>query len=141
MRRAGLAGSVAVITLLGCLTQAQAAWEICNKTPDEMSVAIAYVNPGGGFISEGWWNLRACGGCKKVLVPSDTSDHKNVFYRAEGGGTIEGDSQFCVSNSSFKMNGKGNCPVKKGFRHKEINLADWRTNITGQSPSGRVCID
>jgi uncharacterized membrane protein len=125
----------------GSVTEAKASWTICNKTADNMRVAIAYVNPRGGFISEGWWTVRACGGCATVLQTKDTSDHRNVFYHAEGGGVIEGSSVFCVGNSPFKLNGKGSCAVKKRFLHKEINLRSHTTNITGRSASGRVCID
>jgi uncharacterized membrane protein len=143
MRRIGFLGTAGAIALFaGCLTEAQAAWKICNKTADDMRVAIAYVNPRvGGFISEGWWTLRACGGCKTVLQASQTSDPHNVFYRAEGGGVVEGRDQFCVGSSPFKMNGTRNCGVKKGFVHKQINIANATSNITGRSSSGRVCFD
>ncbi len=145
MRQTAVIGTAATISLLvGFSTDTQASWDICNKVAEDMRVAIAYVNPAGGFISEGWWTLRSCGGCATVLLREETSDPRNVFYRAEGrdGSLIEGTSQFCVGRSPFKMNGQGNCNDRRGFLHKEIDLdRGWTSNITGRSGSGSVCID
>jgi uncharacterized membrane protein len=48
-----------------CALAAEGSWTVCNRSAKDVQVSIAYVNPGsrGGFISEGWWKLRACGGC------------------------------------------------------------------------------
>jgi uncharacterized membrane protein len=139
-------GTAATLSLLIALgAPAEASWRICNKTADSMDVAIAYVNPSGGFISEGYWEVPACGGCKQVLSSDDTSDQNNVFVYAkttDGTPFLEGGSEFCVGKSPFTRDGKGNCRNSKGFRHVVIDLAKGHTtNITGKAPSGRQCMD
>jgi uncharacterized membrane protein len=139
-----IVGPAALFLVMGFLTDAQAAWRICNRTAENKLVAIAYVNPrGGGFLSEGWWELRPCGGCATVLQASTTSDPDNVFLRVEGpGGVIEGSSIFCVGKTPFTTFGKGRCADKRAFEHKQINIrGNFTTNIRGRSASGRVCID
>ena len=144
IRTAGIA--MAACLLFSVSTPlAQAGWQICNKTADELTVAIAYIN-NQGYISEGWWRLNACGECNTVLSSGETSDPYNVFYRAELAGgndpVIDGDSYFCVSTGAFTMLGKGDCSDKRAFRHKEIDISgNYTTNITGRSASGRVCYD
>jgi uncharacterized membrane protein len=127
--------------LYGMANDAQGAWNVCNKVAEDMVISIAYVDPRGGFLSEGSWRLRACGGCATVLQRNQTSDPNNVFFRADGldGFLIDGNDAFCVGNSPFKLSGKGHCQ-KKGFRHVNVNLdKNWTTNITGSSSSGRKC--
>ncbi|MFL5279973.1 MAG: DUF1036 domain-containing protein [Rhodopila sp.] len=89
---------------------AQASWQICNRTSEKMSVAIAYVDSAhGGFISQGWWQLRECGGCATVMSSGQTGD-PNVFFRAEGseGTEFSGGDHFCVSGSEpFKYRNAG----------------------------------
>src|SRR5215213_2517903 len=136
-----IVGPAALFLVMSFLTDAQAAWRICKRTAENKLVAIAYVNPrGGGFLSEGWWELRSCGGCATVLHARTTSDPDNVFLRVEGpGGVIEGSSIFCVGKTPFTTFGKGRCADKRAFEHKQINIrGNFTTNIRGRSASGRV---
>ena len=142
--RVGLGAVTAIAAMLVLPQDGEAAWQICNKTPSDAYVAIAYVNPQDvGFISKGWWKVRACGGCSTVLSMGTTSDPRNVFYRAEfdDGSVIEGDSMFCASESEFRKRSTARCSDRRAFLHKEINLENWTTNLVGRSASGRQCID
>jgi len=133
--------AVMFVTLFGVVNTAQAAWIICNQVAEDMVVSIAYIDPSGGFLSEGSWRLRACGGCVTVLQRTQTSDPNNVFFRAHGldGFLIDGDHEFCVGESPYKLSNTNRCQ-KKGFRQIRVNLdKSWTTNITGKSSSGRRC--
>jgi uncharacterized membrane protein len=137
-----------VVVALGISHQALAGWEICNKTPDEMWVAIAYDRGDGVYYSEGWWKLAGCGGCKGM----GNYALKQVWYRAESRGgsrVVEGDTLFCVHDTnSFKIDshrtcgiGKRSQMVKRGFTAVTLTARNFTSNITGRSASGRVCID
>ncbi len=133
--------AVALSAFFGIANNAQAAWTICNQVAEDMLISIAYVDPRGGFLSEGSWRLRACGGCQTVLQRNQTSDPQNVFFRADGfdGFLIDGDDNFCVGESPFKLSSRNRCQ-RKGFRQVQVNLdKNWTTRITGKSSSGRRC--
>jgi uncharacterized membrane protein len=134
----------AIVLLSGLATTARAEWTICNRTAEDVDVAVAFVNPRGGFVSKGWYTLGACGGCKTVLQRNETSDPNNVFLRAEGrnnGFLIDGDHQFCASDGRFTITTR-QCNDKRGFKQEMINLdKHFTTNITGRSSSNKVCID
>jgi uncharacterized membrane protein len=75
------AGAITTVLILSGLSlPAKADFTICNRTAESVDVAAAYVNPKGGFISEGWWTLRPCGGCELVVLSRETSDPHNVFF-------------------------------------------------------------
>src|SRR5262245_8718844 len=98
-----------------------------------MDVAIAYVNPSGGFISEGWWTL-ARGGCKTVLLPSDTSDHKNVFYYQKAGALSKESRLLRPRRQEFQDEWrKTGCDVRNFLRQK-VNIA---ANATSNIPKNR----
>src|SRR5262245_7457781 len=110
----GISLSAALILLS---LPANADFTVCNHSTENVSVAIAYVSPHGGFTSEGWWSLRACGECKKVMNRNQTTDPHNVFFHAHGGGLVwEGRDHFCTRGDAFTMNGKS-CAARdmKGF--------------------------
>ena len=82
---------------------AKADLTVCNSTPDQITVASAWVSPSGGFTSEGWWKLRACGGCERVVLRSETSDPHNYFFYAHGGGREwRGNSNFCTNSGRIQ---------------------------------------
>jgi uncharacterized membrane protein len=121
-------------------------WSVCNRTPDELEIAIGYANSTGGIVTKGWWKLRGCGGCARVLNQNETADYTTTYLHAHanGRGIIEGNENFCVQNNAFTLdNAQGrNCGEKKSFRNENVNLnKDWTTNITGRGLSGGACID
>jgi uncharacterized membrane protein len=140
-------GAVATALMLSGLSlPAKADFTICNRTAESVDVMAAWVNPNGGFISEGWWTLRACGGCEVVVLSRETSDPHNVFYYAHGGGLVwKGEDRFCMKQSAFKIIGNHNCAGRgfgaKGFRHVTSQSANIKTTLSGRTTSGKVCID
>jgi len=135
----------AAVILSGLSLPAKADLTVCNRTADPLTVAVAYVNPSGGFISEGWWTLPACGGCKFVLSSSETTDPHNVFVHAHGGGLRwEGTSHFCTAKKAFTIVGNRNCEARgfkeTSFMHVTSESGSHTTNLRGRTSSG-VCID
>jgi uncharacterized membrane protein len=127
-------------------------WRICNKTPEELQVAVAF-NPGNGqHVSKGYYNLKACGGCANI----GSFGVKGVWYRAtslDGTARVEGNDLFCVHlTSRFQLgspNDQGKCSVStspnsqlvaRGFHLVRISGGRHTTNIVGGA-SGRTCID
>jgi uncharacterized membrane protein len=115
--------AVAIMTALilpSLSLPAKAGLKVCNKTKETVDVAVAYVNPAGGFISEGWFTFRPCEPCGQLVNSSDTSDPHNYFVYAKSrqGGGWTGRSSFCVrSGSAFKFRDAQRCVSgeKKGF--------------------------
>jgi uncharacterized membrane protein len=141
------AGAITTVLILSGLSlPAKADFTICNRTAESVDVTAAYVNPNGGFISEGWWTLRPCGGCELVVLSRETSDPHNVFFHGHGGGRVwEGRDRFCTKQSAFKIVGNQNCAARgfgvRGFRHVTSKSGNHTTTLTGKTSSGKVCID
>jgi uncharacterized membrane protein len=127
------------------------AWQICNHTPDDVWSAIAYDN-GQGYISEGWWRLTSCGGCK--IVYSGSPKLKGVFFHAHNQDrTLNwGDNnQFCVDDGNAFTLGPDENSVRGACEHEGFRLENFQdlvlpgdnhtTNLTGRRADGRVCID
>jgi uncharacterized membrane protein len=128
--------------VLGTTAGAQGSWRVCNRLNEKVVVAIAYVNPHGGFISEGWWPLRARGACATVLLRSETSDPRNVFIRVQntrGTAVVDGTSWMCARGGAHKIIGNQNCAGRgyeyRTYKHTTINLdkIPWTTNVVGES--------
>lgn len=123
-------------------------WTICNKSPENLRIAIAYRDLDNRWISRGWWSVRACGGCANVLNLAKT-DTVDQFYRAvsdDGRERLAGDTRFCVAPSGgFQLANGGRCPggyTAAGFRRVPVEYSnrDFTSNINA-APGGRVCID
>lgn len=144
---------VATLALvLNVAAQASAnGWIICNRTPEKLDVAIAYHDGPNGWLTEGWWQLNACGGCKTVMEHSKT-DGTNVFLHAtttKGVPRIVGEGRFCVSDHakgapawtgrSGKKCGPGY--VSASFQKHVVDTdKNFTTNIRGKV-GGRTCVD
>jgi uncharacterized membrane protein len=126
--------------VLGTTAEAQGgSWRVCNHLNEEVNVAIAYVNPRGGFISEGWWPLNARGACQTVMVRSQTSDPRNVFIRVEDtrdNAVVDGTDRFCATDDVHTIIGNRNC-AGRGYKaltyqHRTIDLDKiWTTHLRG----------
>jgi uncharacterized membrane protein len=124
-------------------------WQVCNRTPDRLNLAIAYSNSFGQIVTEGWWEVGACGGCAIVIgrdLACQLPDKSNAYLHADLVGNevtvIRGTENFCVSKERFKINSSASpgCTIRQSFRSESINLnRDWTTNITGKGRSGNVC--
>ena len=134
----------AFFLLPGLSIPAAADLKVCNSTAEEITVAAAWVNPRGGFISQGWWTLRPCGGCETVVLSNETSDPNNYFFHAHGGGLRwEGSDRFCTKRAAFKISGNSNCASRgfdaRGFQHVRSPSGNMTQTLTGRGSSGRVC--
>ena len=150
--RTSLAVGVTILSLLG-MTAIGAApagaitWSVCNRTADPMSGVVAY-GRGNTYVSRGWWNLRACGGCARVATDASVT---GAFVRGETAGSafVQSTDLFCIRRRAFTMPGanvsSALCRSRGGefaqFRMVILQSANHTTNIVGRSPSGRVCID
>jgi uncharacterized membrane protein len=133
---------VAAVVLSSAVVAEAQSWQICNRLTEDRVVSIAYVNLGssGGFISEGWWTVKACGGCAKVLLRKETSDPHNVFLRAKdsrGNVVMDGGSRMCSASFKHTIVGNDSCK-RRGFedamyRHVTVDLnKNYTTNLTGE---------
>jgi len=81
MSRMALVG-LSVAASIGLCANAHAkGWHICNHTPEELDVAIAYKDKQEQWISKGWHKLHVCGGCAFVMDLSRT-EYVDVYYHA-----------------------------------------------------------
>jgi uncharacterized membrane protein len=129
--------------VLSTTAGAQGSWRVCNHLNEKVDVAIAYVNPHGGFISEGWWPLEARGACATVMVRSQTSDPRNVFIRVQntrGTAVVDGTDRFCAKDDdAFTIIGNRNCAGRgyesRTYQHRTINLdaTPWTTHLRGEA--------
>lgn len=115
-------------------------WQVCNKTPYTVSVAVGYAVPNGHLMSEGWFTLGPCTGCQVVALPEETVDRSAgwIWAKAQKGPMlVEGSETLCVNmKKSFKIRGGQNCEgrnfVSKGFARQNIDMTkDFTSNIRG----------
>jgi uncharacterized membrane protein len=148
MRYTAALTALPMLLFFGPINEALAgSWSVCNKTADEVEVAIAYSNSHGQILTEGWWTVPACGGCKTVVGSEQADqlpDKRNAYLHAHAGSNavIVGDEDFCVNKSRFFLNSSASphCGRRRSFRQVPIDLNKRSTtNITGTSVSGRVC--
>jgi uncharacterized membrane protein len=140
--------AVAIVTALilpSLSLPAKAGLKVCNKTKETVDVAVAYVNPAGGFISEGWFTFRPCEPCGQVVKSSDTSDPHNYFIYATSrqGGGWSGRSAFCVRSGAFKFRDAKRCASgeMKGFLHATSPSGNLSYDLTSASSRCGVIID
>jgi uncharacterized membrane protein len=93
---------------------ARADFKVCNDTSEVVSVAIAYQNTGGAWISRGWWNVQG-DRCVTVLAENLENRYYYLFGETSGGTTWKGPHNFCVQKEPFTIPGSKNC-VHRGFR-------------------------
>ena len=143
--------AVCLSALLAATPGSAASWTICNKTAEDLQVAIAYLHTSDQWLSEGWWTVKACGGCAQVMNLSKT-DRVNQFFRAVtpvGEERVGGSHRFCVSSHA-----KGAPPwtgrsgprcggdyVSAGFALQAVESQDrnFTTNINPAPGAGRRC--
>ncbi|MGE0715963.1 MAG: DUF1036 domain-containing protein [Alphaproteobacteria bacterium] len=142
-----------LVVMMVPLRAAAEGWTICNRTPEELKVAVAYFDEANKWMSEGWWALGPCGGCKFVLNANKT-ERTNVFFRAvtrDGSERIGGDQRFCVSTRAagsppFTVRSNANCGRANGYALEGFRVVtidsdrNHTTNITG-AVGNRRCID
>lgn len=127
-------------------------WHVCNRTAEDLRIAIAYHDGANGWLTEGWWTLRQCGGCAYVM-PHSKTDGTNVFLHAttRGGALrVGGEGRFCVSDPAKgapPWTGRSGKTCGAGYvsatfqKHVVDTDKKYTTNITGNASGGRRCID
>lgn len=128
---------LAIVCLGLSSSGALADWQVCNRTPDPVRVAVGYAVPNGLLKSEGWWTLGPCTGCAMVLRRGETVDNTTGYLYVERNGSamISGSENLCVGKSPFALRRHGNnCPDTRGFKQVTIDLNKnpYTTNIRGQ---------
>jgi uncharacterized membrane protein len=147
--RAGMM-SFAVACTLAAASSARADWTVCNRTANDLWVAIAF-DSSGSYTSQGWWKLGSCGGCAKVHSGEFSTtgaflfaEDKNAAPELKGNNFL-----FCVANERFNFTAenkvRGQCANE---RHRMVDFSlhqvrgNHTTNINrNPSSSGPICID
>lgn len=116
-------------------------WQICNRTQQQLYVAIAYAGPPGpgiaDLLSQGWWTAKPCG-CVTVLPQRGTSVFNEGYLYAENANkvaVISGENGFCVDTARpFRYSIKNVRCTQRNFRKVQVNLnkSPWTTYIDGQ---------
>jgi uncharacterized membrane protein len=129
------------LAAVGWAGPANADYTVCNKTTRDVRVAVGYVSPIEGFVSKGWYDLRAGGDCRLMVADGATSDPHNYFFFAKdigGDGRWEGDVALCTTRKAFLIEGfqtaRNWCADhgydRRFFRHVESPSGNMTTNLT-----------
>ena len=113
-------------------------------------MAIVYsVGDTRNYISEGWWKVQACGGCR--VVYNGNLPINGTFLRGEGieGSVWEGNDLFCTSESRFEIENanvdEATCRHRghdiKAFQLHVIKSEDFTTTLRNTLPGSSRCID
>ena len=89
---------------------ARADFRLCNNTSNR--VAIAYTDA-DGWVSEGWWNVKASG-CETLVRGPLAAEFYYAYAMDERGGEWKGKAFMCTRDREFKINGRNDCFVR-GF--------------------------
>ncbi|BGE83790.1 hypothetical protein Ms3S1_02260 [Methylosinus sp. 3S-1] len=85
---------------------------MCNNTSNRVSVALAYTD-GRGWLSEGWWNLRASD-CETLLRGPLAAQYYYIYAMDERGGEWKGKAFMCTRDREFRIDGREDC-FARGF--------------------------
>ena len=113
---------------------------LCNKTDDQVGVAVGYKNA-ENWISEGWWNLPAQS-CE-VLLEGPLSARFYYLYALDyvQGGEWAGSAFMCTREKEFTITGIEDC-LARGYERTgfvEIDTGEqssWTVHLTERSRSG-----
>jgi uncharacterized membrane protein len=120
---------------------ARADLKLCNTTPNRIGVALGYRDGGGGWITEGWWNLpgQTCETLYKGPLTSRYWYVHAVDY--DGGGEWAGQSFMCTLDKAFTIKNVEDC-AKQGYHRTgflEVDVkdsTDWTIRLTDPSEGG-----
>jgi uncharacterized membrane protein len=91
---------------------AHADFRLCNNTANRVSIALAYTDA-DGWVSEGWWNVKASG-CETLVRGPLAAEFYYAYAMDERGGEWKGKAFMCTRDREFKINGRNECFVR-GF--------------------------
>jgi uncharacterized membrane protein len=114
--------------LFGLPDDARADFRVCNNTQSRVGIAAGY-HDGQGWVTEGWFNLRA-NRCDVILKGDLTASYYYVHaIDYDRGGEWGGTSIMCTREKEFTIKGNENC-LARGFDRAgffEINTGQQRS--------------
>ena len=150
MPKMSLVLSLSLAASVGLCASAHADhWTVCNKTLEDLFVAVAYHDKENQSISRGWGAVASCT-CLNVLS-YDKTDRTDVYLYAENRAKVAKffapHPQLCISNGDAFVyrNGPGNpCPGSArlaGF--DKVTLRNWPKAFTSnlEASSGTCRMD
>jgi len=149
-------GAFAFLLLVSQTGTALADLQICNRSQEEISIAVGYNDPAYGWTSEGWWRVPV-DGCATVIAGDLRARSSRIYYvfaNGKNGGiwqatpSQEGGA-FCTSNLKYTAHNRDyrtgpntiNCQAAgleaRRFAAFEANSANHRVNLgaSGAAPS------
>ena len=102
--RAKVVFSVLTFGLALGASPARADFRLCNNTNARVSVSLAYTN-GTGWVSEGWWNIKASG-CEILLRGPLAAQYYYIYAMDERGGEWKGKAFMCTRDREFRIDGR-----------------------------------
>ena len=84
-------GMIAILLVCAAVgpspVSARGGFQVCNRTSNTVSLAIAYYSGDNDFfVSQGWWNLNP-GGCATVFPNNSYDSHRYYYAETKGKAT------------------------------------------------------
>ena len=131
--------ALVVFAFFGAAGSAHADFRLCNNTGNRVSIAIAYTDA-DGWVSEGWWNVKASG-CETLVRGPLAAEYYYAYAMDERGGEWKGKAFMCTRDREFKINGRNEC-FTRGFDRTgffEIDTGkdarNWTVQLTDPAPA------
>lgn len=139
-RRPDIGALAAALAFALASPEARADFVVCNDSFDVLNLALAR-DPGGGFVSEGWWSL-APGRCAALL--RGTLDTRYIYLHAIdvfNQPVLEGDVTFCIAEQGFRIPGGQDCwqrgHIAARFAEIDTGQSDqWITFLNAEGAIG-----
>jgi len=138
--RIGIVSAVLVGTIVGLVSPSAANFQLCNTTPNQVSIALGYKNQ-KDWVTTGWWSLgpHDC----EILLQGKLS---NRFYYVRAVDLANrqawaGNAFMCASAKEFMIRGAADCS-SRGYERAgffEVDTRDrseWTVQF-GRTPESR----
>ncbi|MDJ1158300.1 DUF1036 domain-containing protein [Chelatococcus sp. SYSU_G07232] len=105
-------GALAAFAALA--SSARADLRVCNMSGSRVGVALGY-RDAQGWITEGWWNISARGGCETLLKGPLAARYYYIHaVDYDRGGEWSGKSFLCTRDKEFAIRGIEDC-LARGY--------------------------
>jgi uncharacterized membrane protein len=137
----GVVMAAVAVAAIALAVPAQADLKLCNTTPNRIGVALGYRDGGGGWTTEGWWNIPGQT-CETLYKGPLTSRYWYVHaIDYDGGGEWAGQSFMCTLDKAFTIKNAGDCTKqgysRTGFFEVDVKDAtDWTIRLIDPSEGG-----